>query len=123
MTPESTRIQHVRWCYTNTISNFISKNEHDWLECMKENFMRNIDLPLGESQVRAWKDCFRVLQDELPGIATEYPAFHIFFKYCLPYESGRRLDALFINQEHVIVLEFKQSFQQNIITAETSRSV
>lgn len=100
-----------RCCYAKNISAFLVETESDWLDCMQKNFIRIMSLPLGESQVRAWKDCFRVLKNELPAIAVARPDFDIVFEYCLPYESGRRPDVLLISQEQVIVLEFKQNFR------------
>lgn len=100
-----------RCCYANNICGFLAEPERDWLDGMQQNFTRIMPLPLGESQVRAWKDCFRVLKDELPAIAATRPEFDIVFEYCLPYESGRRPDVLLISQEQVIVLEFKQNFR------------
>lgn len=98
-------------CYKNSIDGFLNESQTEWLQIMQQAFIETNDLPLGESQVRAWKDCYRVLQDQLPPIARDYPAFQIVFEYRLPYESGRRPDVLLISQEQVIVLEFKQKFQ------------
>ena len=66
---------------------------------MKSTFLEMSDLPLEESQIRAWKDCFKVLKEQLPEIATAYPGFDIVFEYVLPYESGRRPDVLLICKE------------------------
>lgn len=106
-----TPVRSDRCCYVNNISAFMAETESAWLDLMQENFTRIMPLPLGESQVRAWKDCFRVLKNELPAIAAARPEFDIVFEYCLPYESGRRPDVLLISQEQVIVLEFKQNFR------------
>lgn len=100
-----------RCCYANHTCTFLAETEGDWLDCMQKNFVHIVPLPLGESQVRAWKDCYRVLKNELPAIAEARPDFDIVFEYCLPYESGRRPDVLLISQEQVIVLEFKQNFR------------
>ena len=89
----------TRCCYVNSIGAFLAESEPAWLKSMQENFKRIVPLPLGESQVRAWKDCFRVLKNELPAIAAIRPDFDIVFEYCLPYESGRRPDVLLISQE------------------------
>lgn len=104
-------ISSNRCCYTNRIGAFLAEPEGIWLDCMQKNFAHILSLPLGESQVRAWKDCFRVLKNELPAIAAARPEFDIVFEYCLPYEAGRRPDVLLISQEQVIVLEFKQNFR------------
>lgn len=109
--PYDAPVSSERCCYASNMLTFLAETETDWLDCMQNNFTRIMPLPLGESQVRAWKDCFRVLKNELPAIATARPEFDIVFEYCLPYESGRRPDVLLISQEQVIVLEFKQNFR------------
>ena len=88
-------------CYKNAIDGFLKESQTEWLQIMQQAFIETNDLPLGESQVRAWKDCYRVLQDQLPPIDRDYPAFQIVFEYRLPYESGRRPDVLLISQEQV----------------------
>lgn len=98
-------------CYKNSIDAFLRENKSTWVETMKRNFEIISDLPLGESQVRAWKDCFDVLEDQLPEIADVYPGFSIVFEYVLPYESGRRPDVLLVCNEQIIILEFKQKFR------------
>lgn len=98
-------------CYVSSVHAFLNEEKSAWIEKMKAGFGRMFDLPLGEAQVRAWKDCFQVLVDQLPTIAETYPNFDIVFEYCLPYESGRRPDVLLISNEQVIVLEFKQNFR------------
>ena len=87
-----------RCCYAQNINAFLAETERNWLDCMQQNFTRIMPLPLGESQIRAWKDCFRVLKNELPAIAATRPEFDIVFEYCLPYESGRRPDVLLISR-------------------------
>lgn len=59
-----------RCCYINNIGAFLAGEEHNWLDSMQKSFTRIMSLPLGESQVRAWKDCFCVLKNELPAIAA-----------------------------------------------------
>ena len=100
-----------RCCYTNSLEAFLCEDKATWIEHMKQAFTTLVEMPLGESQVRAWRDCFDVLMEQLPEIAEKHPNFDIVFEYCLPYESGRRPDVLLINQEQVIVLEFKQNFR------------
>lgn len=95
-------------CYASSISKFLEETEEEWIEKMKETFKKNLDLVLGNSQVEAWRDCFRVLVNELKEIAASYPGFDIVFEYILPYESGRRPDVLLLSKEHVIILEFKR---------------
>lgn len=99
-----------RCCYSNNIVAFLSENKAEWVEKMKTAFSAVVEMPLGEAQVRAWKDCFDVLMEQLPPIAETHPEFTIVFEYCLPYESGRRPDVLLVSKEQVIVLEFKQKF-------------
>ena len=98
----------ARCCYHSSVASFIGMEKQTWIEGMKSTFQASYTMPLEEAQVSAWRDCFDVLQAELPAIETKYPGLQIIFKYALPYESGRRPDVILLSQEHVIVLEFKQ---------------
>lgn len=93
-----------KYCYADTIENFLGTEKAAWVKEMRSAFKEEIDLPLERPQVRAWKDCYDVLQRELVGDLT---SFHIIFEYALPYERGRRPDVLLISNEAVIILEFK----------------
>ena len=101
----------MKCCYANNIAAFLSEEKSKWINQMKDSFEAMLEMPLGESQIRAWKDCFDVLKEQLPSVARVCPNFDIVFEYCLPYESGRRPDVLLISKEQVIVLEFKQNFR------------
>ena len=101
-------IDRARCCYYNSVEKFIGIDKNMWIEGMKSAFQASYPMTLEESQVRAWRDCFNVLQAELPANQTKYPGLQIIFEYALPYESGRRPDVILLSKEHVIVLEFKQ---------------
>lgn len=102
---------YPRCCYANSIGAFLAEEKNTWVEQMKGSFADLFELSLREAQIRAWKDCFDVLQEQLPAIAATHPNFDIVFEYCLPYESGRRPDVLLVSKEQVVVLEFKQNFR------------
>ncbi len=96
-----------RYCYQNTLTEFLEEERTSWLETMKNAFSEISPLPLSPSQVNAWKDCFDVLQRELPVFNEAHPGFSIIFEYMLPYESGRRPDVVLLSAEQVLILEFK----------------
>ena len=104
-------MKYQRCCYANNIAAFLSEEKGKWINQMRDSFEAMLEMPLGESQIRAWKDCFDVLKEQLPSVARVCPNFDIVFEYCLPYESGRRPDVLLVSKEQVIVLEFKQNFR------------
>ena len=104
-------MKYQRCCYANNIAAFLSEEKSKWINQMKDSFEAMLEMSLGESQIRAWKDCFDVLKEQLPYVAQVCPNFDIVFEYCLPYESGRRPDVLLVSKEQVIVLEFKQNFR------------
>lgn len=94
-----------KYCYADSIENFLGIEKAAWEEKMKSAFEEVIDLPLGKSQIGAWADCYDVLQKELVG---DLSGFSIVFEYVLPYENGRRPDVLLVSNEAVIILEFKR---------------
>jgi len=97
--------------YANALTSFLEEDKVSWIEKMKQSAKELSDMPLSESQVRAWKDCFDVLKEELPPVTKTHPNFDIVFEYLLPYESGRRPDVMLVSNEQVIILEFKQKFK------------
>lgn len=96
-----------RYCYADSITNFLKTTQDEWIEEMKSGFSKAYVFSLGKPQIDAWEDCYKVLKRELKDFASKYPEFYIIFEYALPYESGRRPDVLLISNEFVIVLEFK----------------
>ena len=94
-----------KYCYADSIENFMDTEKAAWKKEMRSAFKEEIDLPLSQSQIDAWADCYDVLQRELVGDLSE---FSIIFEYVLPYESGRRPDVLLVSNEAVIILEFKR---------------
>ena len=94
-----------KYCYADTMENFLGMEKSAWMEEMRSAFVKEIDLPLEQPQIDAWDDCFDVLQRELVG---DLSAFHIIFEYALSYERGRRPDVLLVSNEAVIILEFKR---------------
>ena len=96
-----------RYCYGSTVKNFLTENKADWLNKMTAQFAINSVLPLGQSQINAWEDCYKVLQSVLPSFESKHPGFSVLFEYQLPYESGRRPDVILLSKEQVIILEFK----------------
>lgn len=100
-------IMNRRCCYANSIEEFLKESVENWLGNMKSAFSAEYMLALGESQIRAWKDCFAVLQEQLLAVHSNTPGFQIIFEYALPYESGRRPDVILVCEEYVMILEFK----------------
>ena len=109
-----------RYAYCATVEEFLDINEDDWIQVMKSGFHESYLMALGALQINVWKDCFRVLQRELPAFHQIHPGFHIVFEYALPYESGRRPDVLLVCNEYVIVLEFKK--KQEILQADIDQA-
>lgn len=100
-----------RYAYCATVDEFLTIRESDWISIMKSGFRDSNILALNTLQINIWKDCFHVLQRELPAFHQQHPGFHIIFEYALPYESGRRPDVLLVCREFVIVLEFKKKHE------------
>ena len=94
-----------KYCYADSIENFLGTEKAAWKKEMRSAFKEESDLPLGQSQIDAWADCYDVLQKELVG---DLSGFSIVFEYVLPYENGRRPDVLLVSNEAVIILEFKR---------------
>ena len=92
-------------CYVSKLSEFLEVPKREWKKEMRSAFKEEVDLPLSQSQIDAWDDCFDVLQEELGNSCAD---FDIVFEYVLPYENGRRPDVVLLSEEVVIILEFKR---------------
>ena len=73
-----------KYCYADSIENFLGTEKSAWKKEMRSAFKEESDLPLGQSQINAWSDCYDVLQRELAGDLT---GFNIVFEYVLPYHD------------------------------------
>ena len=91
-----------RCCYVDTIANFNKENEKNFINKVKSTFLEEHLVDLSDSQVNAWVDSFRVMQN-----LNLNPNLNIIFEYVLPYESGRRPDIILLSNDHVVILEFK----------------
>lgn len=91
-----------RCCYVGTIENFNKENEVDFIDKVKSTFLEEHLVDLSDSQINAWVDSFRVMQN-----LNLNPNLNIIFEYVLPYESGRRPDIILLSNNHVVILEFK----------------
>lgn len=87
----------ARYCYEDTLSNFLNERADVWIEQMQREFDKQYGLPIDDSQVNAWKDCFKVLKNSLPQLNNTYSEFQIIFEYELS-ETLKRPD---------VILEFK----------------
>lgn len=91
-----------RYCYADLISNFKSEKEEDFINHIKNNFLKSYSLELSIQQINAWRDSFRVMQNmDLDSQIC------IIFEYDLLYESGRRPDVILLSNHHVVIIEFK----------------
>ena len=92
---------------TYSISDFINTSKSKWLNLLKSHVTEVMsDIP-GDSQVRAWDDCYNVLQNEFRKMDFHDKTYFI-FEYPLHRERGRRPDVLLLTGETLYVLEFKQ---------------
>lgn len=95
-----------RCCYVDSIANFNKENENDFINKVKSTFLEEHLVELSDSQINAWVDSFRVMQN-----INLNPNLSIIFEYVLPYESGRRPDIILLSNEQVVILEFKMKNQ------------
>ena len=91
-----------RCCYVDSIENFNKENESDFINKVKSTFLEEHLVDLSDSQIHAWVDSFKVMQN-----IDLNPKLNILFEYVLPYESGRRPDIILLSNDHVVILEFK----------------
>ena len=110
-----------RYCYANSVENFLNENKNNWLKIMENKFRENYNLELGELQIKAWDDSFEQLKKILVKIEEIKKNFNIIFEYELPYEGGRRIDVIILSNEKVFILEFKM--KKNFLVEDIDQTV
>lgn len=106
-------LKRTHTCYYS-VGKFQSLTEDAWIRTMK----RNAHMPPSDSQVKAWRDSFRVLQQTLSALPEEYRKLYIIFEYALPrhpVKPGKKpspwymfSDAVLLSKTRAVVLEFKR---------------
>lgn len=69
--------------------------------------IEDLNLPVGDSQIKSWEDCYEYMQRTF-AMTAKYDEAIIIFEYCLPLSNYRRPDVILLWGQHVIVLEFKR---------------
>jgi len=92
---------------TYQITKFLNTNINEWLEGLIKHTSEVMNEEPGYSQIKAWKDCYYVLQKEFEKVNFHSQSYFI-FKYELKRERGRRPDVLLLSGSTVYILEFKQ---------------
>ena len=88
-----------RYCYANSVENFLNENKNNWLKIMENKFREKHNLKLEQGQILAWEDSFDWLKKILVKIEEIKKNFNIIFEYELPYEGGRRIDVIILSNE------------------------
>ena len=110
-----------RYCYANSVENFLNENKNNWLKIMENNFREKHNLKLEQGQILAWDDSFEQLKKILVKIEEIKKNFNIIFEYELPYEGGRRIDVIILSNEKVFILEFKM--KKNFLVEDIDQTV
>lgn len=100
--------KHCGWF--GSISEFLNTSRDQWLSDLKVQHEKTMREPAGESQIKAWKDCFGIISAQLETIVrynSKIKDWTIIFEYELPRERGRRPDIIILGNEQIFVLEFK----------------
>ena len=96
-----------------SISDFLKTDINDWRQVLVDHVTNVMGEVPGDSQIRAWDDCFNVLQNEFTKMDFHEETYLI-FEYELHRERGRRPDVLLLSGNTLYVLEFKQHGQPNL---------
>lgn len=112
-------MSHINhYCYRSPIGTFLALNKEEWLTQMKARHPQTSDHKLDESNIKAWENCFDVLQAAFRALPEKYHRLQIIFEYVLPHfrpnhpnaenDPGVRTDVIILGKKDIIVLEFKQ---------------
>lgn len=112
-------MSHINhYCYRSPIGTFLALTKEEWLTQMKARHPQTSDHALEESNIKAWDNCFDVLQAAFSQLPEKYRKLQVIFEYVLPCRSpdhsdaandpGVRADVVILGKNDVVVLEFKQ---------------
>ena len=99
------------WGWAGSVSAFLAEPRDAWLKALDRHCVGLHGQPTSASQTGAWRDEWKVTQRALTALSATTPTegWSIVFEFELPFEGGRRPDAVLLAGQTVIVLEFKQS--------------
>lgn len=99
-----------RYGWKGSFEEFLKTNSDKILENLKLSEMNNFKKNSSFQQITAWENSLDILKQELQKVVANQPntlQWSIIFEYELPREGGRRPDVLLLNNEVIIVIEFK----------------
>src|SRR3546814_277318 len=88
----------TRAYYSNSIANFLHTADEALLGLLTQHSTFSVEL----TQRYAWQQQIRILKQAL----ASYPHGYLFFEYDIP-RMGRRIDAVIIVANAILVIEFK----------------
>lgn len=99
------------WGWAGSVGAFLAEPRDTWLKALDRHCVSLHGQLTSGSQTEAWRDEWTVTQSALTSLAATMPIerWSIVFEFELPFEGGRRPDAVLLAGQTVIVLEFKQS--------------
>lgn len=102
----------------NRVGVLKKKTLNEWLDRMEGRYAQVSPHNLDEEQIRAWMDCYKVLQDTFASLPKQYEDLYAVFEYVLPNykpgskrsvdDDGVRADVILVSKDRSVVLEFKQ---------------
>ncbi len=93
------------------MGDFLQSSRQAWCGHLNNFVAQTLMLPESSGQIRAWADCFTVLQQVLPLVIAaraDASSWILVFEFVLPRERGRRPDLVILAPGVILVLEFKQ---------------
>lgn len=101
-----------------TVGKFLSKPKEKLIRDLSKK-MNSFYGKCGNSEIKAWKDCFNVLTVVMSELPEAFWNLWMVFEYVIPqnkpgtkkYKKGlhRRADVILLSADKVLVMEFKQS--------------
>ena len=106
------------YCYRSPIGSFLSLTKEEWLAQMKARHPQTTSHTLTDPGIKAWENCFDVLQATFSQLPERYRRLQVIFEYVLPYyppdhlrsgnDPGVRADVVILGKKDLVILEFKQ---------------
>ena len=108
---DSALATRVHYGWAGTVKTFLGVSLQEWLNSLVEHHHALHGMSPSGSQVDAWRDEYAVMQASLSEVISDRSqsgSWGLAFEYELPFEGGRRPDAVLLAGATVLVLEFKR---------------
>ncbi|WP_044913163.1 PD-(D/E)XK nuclease domain-containing protein [Butyrivibrio sp. WCE2006] len=94
-----------RCFYSKSLIGFINEKPGEWLNYLKDSYIKDYKKNCSFEQINAWKDSYLIIIEFLNNMEISERSGRIIFEY--HFKNGRRADCIIVLNGMVYIIEFK----------------